>query len=124
MTYFVPFVSLVVAGIALGLAVTTRTRVNDTRWRTTSQSFASDVALVSSVAAILGLTLLPMDGPHEVQLLPLGDILDVRVPSLDRTVSLGAASNVLLFLPFGAALGLRGLPMGQTALSGFVFPES
>lgn len=120
MTFFVPFVFLVVAGVAIGLAVSARRRVLTNGGRVGFQPDSLNVALVASVAAILALTLTPMDGAHEVQLLPLGDLVEAFVPPVDKTLLLGTASNVLLFLPFGAALRLRGFSIGRTALYGFV----
>ena len=83
-----------------------------------TQSVALDVALVFSMAAILAITLIPMGGPQEVELLPLGGIVEALMPPVDTLVLLGAVSNILLFLPFGAALALRGFPIGRIGLSG------
>ena len=122
MMFVVPFVFLVVAGVATCL-VAAQTRAHNTRLRAGFQSFALDVALVASVAAILALTLIPMrhritGGAHEVQLVPLGEIVGA-IAALDKRLLLEEASNTLLFVPFGAALKLRGFAFGKTALAAF-----
>jgi glycopeptide antibiotics resistance protein len=111
-------ISLVVAGVALGVAVATRRGGGNREWRAKTQSLAVDVALISSVAAILAITWIPMGGPDEVELLPFADIAEALMPPVDTSLLLGAAYNILLFLPFGAALRLRGFRLAKTVLSG------
>ena len=118
---YVAFLALVVSVAALVIAVTARTRARETRSCACFQTVASNVALVTSVAAILALTLTPIrhritGGAHELQLLPLGDIVE-SIRALDTRLLLGEASNMLLFLPLGAALKLRGFGIGATALT-------
>jgi glycopeptide antibiotics resistance protein len=111
---------MVLAGVATVIAVVARTRAHDTRLHTSFQAIA-DVALVSSVAAILALTLTPVrhritGGAHEFQLLPLGDIVG-SITVRDRRLLLEEAANILLFVPFGATLRLRGFGIGKAALT-------
>jgi glycopeptide antibiotics resistance protein len=123
---YVAFLALFVSGAALVIAVTARTRARETRAR--FQTVASNVALVSSVAAIVALTLTPIrhritGGAHEVQLLPLGDIVEsIRAP--DTGLLLEEASNMLLFVPLGAALKLRGFGIVMTALTAMTLSGS
>jgi glycopeptide antibiotics resistance protein len=76
-----------------------------------------DVALVASLAAIVSLTLVPMDDPHKVRLVPLSDIADAFTPSLDASLLVGDLLNILLFVPLGAVLRLRRVPLGKTVLA-------
>ena len=82
-----------------------------------------NVSLLASLALIVALTLGPTGGDHVVEISELGDV----VKALGRSdtsyllhFSLEAAANVLLFMPFGAALYMRGFSIGRTALYGFV----
>lgn len=81
------------------------------------------VALLASLAVILAVTLTPRGGGNVLQVSQLGDVVEALRES-DKPFLLDflleAAANVLLFLPFGAALGLRGFSIGKTALHGFV----
>jgi glycopeptide antibiotics resistance protein len=80
-------------------------------------SLARDLALLAALAAILSLTLVPMDDPHEVRLVPLSDIGDAFTPSLDTSLLVGDVLNVALFVPLGIALRLRQLPLGRAVLA-------
>jgi hypothetical protein len=83
---------------------------------------ARNVALLASVALSAALTLRPGGGDSLFQVSQLGDIVDALRRSdkpflLDSLLEAGA--NILLFLPFGAALWLRGFSIGTAALYGF-----
>jgi glycopeptide antibiotics resistance protein len=112
MSIFLPLIALLTALAALGFAVV----------RTHSPAAvraAADVALVASVVAILSLTLHAMDADdHEVRLVPLSEIVHVLTPSIDGGLLLESGLNVLLLMPFGAALRLRGVRLGTAVLVG------
>jgi glycopeptide antibiotics resistance protein len=83
--------------------------------------------LLASVALIAVVTLTPIrgddviDGVFEVS--ELGDVLEALSESDTRFLlgfALEAAANILLFVPFGAALGLRGLSVGKAVWYGFL----
>jgi glycopeptide antibiotics resistance protein len=111
------FVLLAVAGLALAFAVAERRRMRAGS-RTLGQLVSLDVALVASVAAILVLTLFPIEDATDVQLVPLGDISDALTPPVEAERLLIETANVLLFVPVGVVLGLRGLRLGATAAVG------
>jgi len=69
------------------------------------------------VTAIAVLTLLPVQSDRDVRLRPFGEIGEA-VLGPDKGLLLETTANVLLFLPFGAALRLRGFAIGPTALLG------
>lgn len=84
---------------------------------------ARNLALLASVALIAALTLTPRGGDNLVELSELDDIVEAFRHSDKRFLLdflMEAAANVLLFLPFGASLRLRGYSIGKTALYGFV----
>jgi glycopeptide antibiotics resistance protein len=56
---------------------------------------------------------------NDVRLRPFSEIGEAFLEP-DLELLLGTAANVLLFLPFGAALRLRGLGIGTTALLGLL----
>jgi glycopeptide antibiotics resistance protein len=72
---------------------------------------AVDLALLASLVAILAATLGPTDDPQDFRLVPLSDIGDALTPSLDVSLLVGDVLNILLFVPLGAALRLRGLSL-------------
>jgi len=81
-------------------------------------------ALSGAIALILALTLTPLGGDNVVYVTDLDETIDALRRSdkqflLDLLLEAGA--NILLFLPFGAALALRGFSIGKTAVYGFVF---
>jgi VanZ family protein len=82
-----------------------------------------NVFLLASLAFIVVLTLGPTGGDDVVEISELGDVVNA-VGRSDTSYllhfSLEAAANVLLFMPLGAALYMRGLSIGRTALYGFV----
>jgi glycopeptide antibiotics resistance protein len=86
-------------------------------------SLKRNVVLAASVALIAALTLIPLGGDGVVEVSELGDIVQAFRQS-DGHFLLGflvrATANILLFVPFGAALSLRGLSIGKTASYGFV----
>ena len=73
------------------------------------------------MAAIFAFTLVPRAADSDVELIPLGDIVEaVGYSDTGRVVRLAleSAANVLLFMPFGAALALQGLPLAKSAAYG------
>lgn len=102
-----------VAACAFALAVAERRREGSG-----TRLVALDVALVACVTATLVLTLAPIDDPTDVQLLPFGDVVDALTPPVDAEKLLTETANVLLFVPLGAVLGLRGFRLGATAAIG------
>jgi VanZ family protein len=121
---YVSAVFIVVACVAIYVAATASRRVRPPQRRASLEAIAPDVALCASVAAILVLTLTPLHhritgGAHELQLRPLADMIEgFRVG--DRRLLLEEASNILLFLPLGGALRLRGYPIRKAALIGLL----
>jgi glycopeptide antibiotics resistance protein len=79
----------------------------------------SNAALAVAVAAIAVLTLAPVQQDNEVRLRPFSE-LGEAVLGPDVELLVGAASNVLLFLPFGAALRFRGFGIAATAVLGLL----
>lgn len=79
--------------------------------------------LLTSVALVAALTLTPIGGDNVIEVSELGDVLEAFSES-DTQFLLGfvleAAANTLLFVPFGAALSLRGLSIGKAAGYGLV----
>jgi glycopeptide antibiotics resistance protein len=71
------------------------------------------------MAAIAVLTLAPVRRDNEVRLRPFSDIGEALLGP-DIGLQVGTAANVLLFLPFGAALRLRGYGIGTTAVLGLL----
>jgi len=75
------------------------------------------------VALVAALTLTPIRGDGVIEVSELGDVLEALSES-DTQFLLGflleAAANILLFVPFGAALSLRGLSIGKAAGYGLV----
>ena len=79
------------------------------------------------MALIAVLTLTPIRGDDVIdgviEVSELGDVLEALSES-DTQFLLGfvleAAANILLFVPLGAALGLRGLSVGKTVGYGFL----
>ena len=80
-----------------------------------------NAALVASVGAVLAFTLVPTAADNDVELLPFGDLVEA-VGDSDTgqlvEVVLESAANVLLFMPFGAALAFRGVGLGRTTCYG------
>ena len=74
---------------------------------------SATVALVAAVVLILLLTLWPHDSPNRLSLSPFGDITFI-----------GVIGNLLLFLPFGAALCLRRWKLAASVVAAFVFSVS
>jgi glycopeptide antibiotics resistance protein len=114
--FFVPLVLFVVACISIGLAVMTRGCVGVAE-RVATSTVRSNAALGWSVVAILAFTLLPMHERDEVHLVPLGDVIEAFTPPLQKTLLLQVASNVVLFMPLGAALRLREFSIRKTSLT-------
>jgi glycopeptide antibiotics resistance protein len=79
--------------------------------------------LLTSVVLVAALTLTPIGGDNVIEVSELGDVLEAFSES-DTQFLLGfvleAAANALLFVPFGAALSLRGLSIGKAAGYGLV----
>jgi glycopeptide antibiotics resistance protein len=84
---------------------------------------ARNLVLLASVGLIAAFTLTPKSGGTSAEFSQLGDILQAlrhSDPDLLLEVLLEAAANVLLFVPFGASLGLRGSSIGMTAFYGLI----
>jgi glycopeptide antibiotics resistance protein len=82
-----------------------------------------DVLLLGSLLAILAFTLVPLDAENELELIPLSElVLEVRRSDATSLLELlvESAANILLFIPLGVALGLRGMSKTKTALLAFV----
>lgn len=78
-----------------------------------------DVLLLGSLLAILAFTLVPLDAENELELIPLSElVLEVRRSDATSLLELlvESAANILLFIPLGLALGLRGMSKMKTAL--------
>lgn len=69
--------------------------------------------LVATVLLIAALTLSPRSGSNDLELDPLHDFK-----------TFDAVANLLLFVPFGAVLCLRGWPLRRAAAMGIVFSAS
>ncbi len=107
MILVLPSIFLVVAVIATWFAAGEKT----------IRSTASGVALLASVVAVLSLTLVPMDQADEdLELVPLSEIVDAVTPPFELLL-VESVLNVLLFVPFGAALALRRLSLGRTVVA-------
>lgn len=116
----VPLALTVGAALALAVAAAGRTERQQTSLgRLASRPIWVDIALLASVAGILALTLNPKNEQNEIQLIPFGDIFDALLAPVDERLLLAAAANLLLFIPFGAALNMRGLSLGKTVLVAF-----
>ena len=91
--------------------------VSPPKRRTSGLVSRSNAALAASVCAIAVVTLLPppVEGDRNIHLRPLSEIGDA-VLEPDKGLLLESAANILLFVPLGAALRLRGLSVGSTAL--------
>jgi glycopeptide antibiotics resistance protein len=87
--------------------------------RTSGLASLANVALTMSVAAIAVVTLLPIDGDREVQLWPFGEIRQA-LSGDDNRLLLESVANILLFVPLGVAVRLRGLGIGVGVLIGFL----
>ena len=88
-----------------------------------SSSLTRNLFLLASVALVAALTLTPIRGDDVVEVSELGDVLEAFSESDTQFLlgfSLEAAANILLFVPLGAALSLRGLSLVETATYGFV----
>jgi glycopeptide antibiotics resistance protein len=79
----------------------------------------SNAALAAFAAAIAALTLLPVQQDSEVRLRPFSEIGEALLGP-DFGLLLETAANVVLFVPLGAALRLRGLSIGSTVLVGLL----
>ena len=75
------------------------------------------------MALVVAVTLTPIRGESVIEISELGDVLEALSES-DMRFLLGfvleAAANILLFVPFGAALSFRGLSIGKAAGYGLV----
>ena len=121
--YLVPFV--LTLGAAAAILVAAAERISDgrfPRWRLQPRFFWVDVSLAASLAGIMTLTLNPKNevaGNTHIQPVPFSDIVDAVTSLGDTTLLVAAVANLLLFMPFGAALYMRGLSLKSTALTGF-----
>lgn len=64
------------------------------------------------------MTLLPVESGSELRLRPFSEIREAFEP--DTGLLIGSIANVLLFVPLGAALRSKGLPIRATALIGLL----
>jgi VanZ family protein len=116
--FAVAFGLFLVAGGAFALAVAERRRARPAGRHGGSRPISLDVALVACVTATLVLTLSPIDDATEIQLLPFSDVVEALLPPVDPARLLTETANILLFVPLGAVLGLRGYRLGTTAAIG------
>jgi VanZ like protein len=68
------------------------------------------------MAAIFAFTLVPIAADNDVELVPLGDLVEAVSRSDSGRLAgyvLESIANVLLFMPFGAALAWRGIPLSK-----------
>jgi glycopeptide antibiotics resistance protein len=82
-----------------------------------------NLSLFASVVLIASLTLTPIGGDNVIEVSELGDVVEAFSESDTQFLMdflLEAAANILLFVPLGAALSLRGLSIGKTAGYGFL----
>ena len=82
-----------------------------------------NLSLFASVALVAALTLTPIRGDNVIEVSELGDVLEAFSESNTQFLLgflLEAAANILLFVPLGAALSLRGLSLGKSATYGFL----
>ena len=77
------------------------------------------IALGASLALIFAITLVPANGPNELQLVPLVRIVRGFTPPVQPPVVTNTIGNIFLFLPLGAALCLLGVRRRATVLTGF-----
>jgi glycopeptide antibiotics resistance protein len=111
-----PLVALVAIPVALlWMVLLIARRRTDTRGRRVLRTATADALLLISVAAILLVTVRPLAGVDwaigGVTLMPFEDLIRSLGPGMprgavDRALS-NLLGNVLLFVPFGVALGLR-----------------
>jgi VanZ family protein len=82
-----------------------------------------NAALVLALCAILFVTLRPFDADNDLELLPFADFVDGilhrELGSLREAV-MGAVGNVLLFVPLGAILAMRGASLARAATVGLL----
>jgi glycopeptide antibiotics resistance protein len=107
-TFLGPLGLFVVAAGALSVTVAERRRDP-----TAGSRLASGVALCATLLAIFALTLVPLPGPRDVQLVPLLEIIGGE-PSPPAEI----LGNIALFVPLGAALCLLGLRRRTTVVAG------
>jgi hypothetical protein len=113
---YLPVVAVVaLPGVLLWVLLVLRRRDRGLTMRRTIREAGADVLLALSVLAILALTILPggeASGPSTGRsIVPFEDLLRSLGPgmpayALDLAVG-NLVANLLLFLPFGIALGLR-----------------
>ena len=73
---------------------------------------------MTSVALIAALTLAPMGGDGKAEVSELNDVAEAFRESDMRFLlgfTLEAMANIVLFVPFGAALSMRGYSIAKTA---------
>ena len=86
-----------------------------------------DGALALALGAILVVTLRPFDADNDLELVPFADLVRGIVhtdPASVREALVGTVGNVLLFMPFGVALALRGSSLARVAAVAFVVSAS
>jgi glycopeptide antibiotics resistance protein len=78
-----------------------------------------NVAVAASIVVIAAATLTSQEAEREVRLRPLSDIGEA-VLGPDKALLAESIANILLFVPLGTALRLRGLALVRAALFGLV----
>ncbi len=115
--FSVPLALTLGAALALVVAVVgRRPHPRSPAWRVASRPFWVDLALVASVAGIVTLTLNPKSVHNGVQLVPFREVIHAFETPVDWSTLLATVANVVLFMPLGAALNMRRLTLGKTAL--------
>jgi glycopeptide antibiotics resistance protein len=79
----------------------------------------SQAALAASLTVIAVVTLLPEQSASEIRLWPFSELSEA-VLGPDVRLLLETVANVLLFMPFGAALRLRGVGVAEAVLFGLL----
>jgi glycopeptide antibiotics resistance protein len=83
----------------------------------------SRVTLGAALLLIAAATLTPTDADSRTEFTPLGDVREA-IGDRDPVLLLETVTNVLLFVPFGAALALSGLSARRSILCGLVLSTS
>jgi VanZ like family len=97
---------LLLAGAVAALAVAIAERRRD---RAAASRLPLGIALSCCLAAIVVLTLTPSGGANEKELVPLLHIVRGHPRQYRIDVALNVMANILVFMPFGATLGLLGI---------------
>jgi glycopeptide antibiotics resistance protein len=74
------------------------------------------VGYIGSLAGILVLTLTPTEGDKNIRLVPFSSAVHALTGNFHKVVFVEALANLLLFVPYGASLRLRGHSLSATAI--------